>query len=172
MNLERTPTLAMTYPPFVRAWSGLTCGVTVALIAVGTLVTTFRVGMADPIWPTAPWHLFLIEWSEPSTGYLVEHTHRLIGWLAGGCILVQTALLWWSSESRWRRWAALGLIAAVSGAVAIGMRLVKIAPVRSLEALWNVGFFVAVVAAIAFVILAAQELRSRAPGRWQRVFVT
>src|SRR5947207_1162571 len=111
MNLERTPTLAMTYPPFVRAWSALTCGVTFTLIAVGTLVTTFRVGMADPVWPTAPWHLFVIEWAEPSPGFLVEHTHRLIGWLAGGLILIQTMALWWSSR---RRWAALALIAVVS----------------------------------------------------------
>ena len=39
--------------------------------------------MADPVWPTYPWHLLLISWDEPSPGFIIEHTHRLVGYVAG-----------------------------------------------------------------------------------------
>jgi heme A synthase len=61
---------------------------TVGLLALGAVVTTFRVGMADPIWPTAPWALLLIDWQEPSPGFLIEHAHRLAGYLVGCCSIV------------------------------------------------------------------------------------
>ena len=89
------------YPRWLRVWSVLTVIATFVLIAVGTLVTTFRVGMADPIWPTAPWHLLIAKYTEPSAGYFIEHTHRIAGYLGGMFILVQTLALWWYSPTAW-----------------------------------------------------------------------
>jgi cytochrome c oxidase assembly protein subunit 15 len=85
---------------------------TVALLGLGAVVTTFRVGMADPIWPTYPWHLFLISWQEPSPGFLIEHTHRLAGYVVGLCAIV-LAIGLWRYQPRGRL-GVLGLVALLS----------------------------------------------------------
>jgi len=82
------PTLAHR---LLHGWAVLTVLATVCLLALGSVVTTFRVGMADPVWPTYPWHLLLIDWSEPSAGFLIEHTHRLAGYIVG-CLFIVLAL--------------------------------------------------------------------------------
>jgi len=79
------PTLAHR---LLHGWAVLTVVATVCLLALGSVVTTFRVGMADPVWPTYPWHLLLIDWSEPSAGFLIEHTHRLAGYIVGVLFIV------------------------------------------------------------------------------------
>ena len=56
------------------AW--ISVAVLAVLLGLGTLITTYRVGMVDPIWPTEPWFL-ISNWREPSAGYLIEHTHRV-----------------------------------------------------------------------------------------------
>ena len=89
---------------WMHAWAGLTAVATFLLLALGSVVTTLRVGMADPIWPTYPWHLFLIDWHEPSTGFLIEHSHRLAGYVVGCCTI---GLMAASGE----RAAAVGLLA-------------------------------------------------------------
>ena len=53
-------------PRWLHAWAMLTAVVAGAAVTMGAVVTTFRVGMADPVWPTAPWYLFFISWREPS----------------------------------------------------------------------------------------------------------
>ena len=55
------------------AW--ISVAVLAVLLGLGTLITTYRVGMVDPIWPTEPWFL-ISNWREPSAGYLIEHTHH------------------------------------------------------------------------------------------------
>jgi cytochrome c oxidase assembly protein subunit 15 len=101
-------------PRWLHAWSVLTAGVTVALLALGAVVTTFQVGMADPIWPTYPWHLALIDWSEPNPGFVLEHTHRLAGYVVGCCVIVLTLGLW-RTRLRW-----LG-VAALAGVIVQGL---------------------------------------------------
>jgi len=162
----------MTYPRWLRIWSTLTALATFGLIAVGTLVTTFRVGMADPVWPTAPWHLLIVPFAEPSAGYLIEHTHRIAGYLGGTFVLVLTVALWWSTLALWKRFAALLLVLAVAAGTAIGMRLVKTAEQRSIEALFNPGFGLAGAAALAFLSMAWMEAGCRMAGGKQRALVT
>src|SRR5579864_161286 len=159
------------YPRWLRVWSVATVIATFALIAVGTLVTTFHVGMADPLWPTAPWHLLLIE-RVPSFGFYVEHTHRIAGYLAGTLILVQTLALWWFSPSLMRRVGSLLLLIGVAVGTALGMRLVKTAEVRSVQALINPGFGLALASALAFLALAWSEVTSRAAGGKLRALAT
>src|SRR5947209_6042571 len=88
-------------PRWLHAWALLTVCATFVLLFLGSVVTTFRVGMADPIWPTYPWHLLLISWDEPSAGFLVEHSHRLAGYVVGCCIIVLTLGIWMTSTRRW-----------------------------------------------------------------------
>lgn len=171
MNLQYTPTVVLAYPPLLRIWSALTAGVAFLTVLVGTLVTTFHVGMTDSLWPTAPWHLLLIE-RVPNFGFYVEHSHRLVGYLIGICVLVQTVGLWWSSPNRVRRWCGMGAIVSIAVGTGYGMRLVKAAGVRSVDSLTNVGFAIAAIGAVAFLVIAYLEFTARTAGRWQRGLVT
>ncbi len=105
-------------PRWLHAWAVLTAAATVALLALGAIVTTFQVGMADPVWPTVPWHLALIDWREPNPGFVIEHTHRLAGYIVGCCVIVLAGGLWLSARRAWLRW--LGLI-ALGGVIAQGL---------------------------------------------------
>ena len=49
---------------WLHAWAVLTFIATLGLLVLGQLVTSFRAGMADPIWPTEPWYLFAAGWQE------------------------------------------------------------------------------------------------------------
>ena len=49
-------------PRWLHVWAIFTVAVTVVLLVLGQLVTSFRAGMADPIWPTEPWYLFVVGW--------------------------------------------------------------------------------------------------------------
>jgi len=101
-------------PRWLHLWAGATVCVCLALLAVGQLVTSFRVGMADPIWPTEPW--YLLSHYEPSPGYLVEHAHRILGWLVGGMSTVLALGLWGTHPSRPARFLGLAALAVLVGA--------------------------------------------------------
>jgi cytochrome c oxidase assembly protein subunit 15 len=100
-------------PRWLHCWAVLTVCATVILLTLGAVVTTFRVGMADPIWPTYPWHLLLISYQEPSAGYLIEHTHRLAGYLVGCCTIVLALGLWRYHARRWLGWLGLTALGGV-----------------------------------------------------------
>jgi heme A synthase len=103
-------------PRWVHVWAIVTVIATACLLALGGLVTTFRVGMADPIWPTTPWYLFSTSWSEPRPGFFIEHSHRLAGFVVGGAAAVLAVGLWLTDPRAWSRWVGLlgllGLLAA------------------------------------------------------------
>lgn len=112
-------------PRWLHAWSVLTAGVTVALLALGAVVTTFQVGMADPIWPTYPWHLALIDWREPNPGFVIEHTHRLAGYVVGCCVIVLTVGLLRSARRPWLKWlGAAALVGVIAQGLLGGFRVV------------------------------------------------
>ncbi len=99
-------------PRWLHRWAVLTVCATLVLLTLGAVVTTFRVGMADPVWPTYPWHLLLVEWEEPRPGFLVEHSHRLAGYVVGCCVIVLAVGLWLGQPRRWL--TALGLAALLA----------------------------------------------------------
>jgi heme a synthase len=99
-------------PRWLHVLAILTMLLTFVLLALGGLVTTFRVGMADPVWPTVPWYLFFIDWREPSAGFLIEHAHRLAGFSVGGATAVLVIGLWLTDPRRLSRW--LGLISLLA----------------------------------------------------------
>ena len=103
---------------WLHAWAVLTACATVVLLALGAVVTTFQVGMADPVWPTYPWHLLLIDWQEPRPGFVIEHTHRLAGYIVGCCVIVLTVGLSVSARRSWLKW--LG-VAALAGVIVQGL---------------------------------------------------
>ncbi len=91
--------------------------VTLPLIGVGGLVTTYDAGMAVPDWPgTYGYNLFLYPlstwWSGP-WDLFVEHGHRLLGALAGIFTIGLVFAVWLGDSRRWMRdasLAALGLV--------------------------------------------------------------
>jgi cytochrome c oxidase assembly protein subunit 15 len=99
-------------PRWLHRWAILSVCATLVLLTLGALVTTRRVGMADPIWPTYPWHLLLIDWEEPRPGFLLEHSHRLAGYVVGCCVIVLAAGLWVAQPRRWL--AVLGFVALLA----------------------------------------------------------
>lgn len=101
-------------PTLGLAWASVV--VLAILLALGTLITTYRVGMVDPVWPTEPWFL-LTNWREPSAGYLIEHTHRVAAYCSGIVILAVTMAAWRQAP------IALGLvpITLVAAGLAVAM---------------------------------------------------
>jgi cytochrome c oxidase assembly protein subunit 15 len=55
---------------------------------LGAEVTTKKVGMVDQQGFRAPWHLFTLSGDQLSVGYLIEHGHRLAGFVVGTCCIV------------------------------------------------------------------------------------
>src|SRR5947199_5765046 len=110
-------------PRWLHGLAVLTVCATVVLLTLGAIVTTFRVGMADPVWPTAPWYLFFISWQEPSPGFLIEHSHRLAGYIVGCCVIVLAAGLVLSASRTWLRvLGAVALLAVIAQGVLGGFR--------------------------------------------------
>ncbi|MDB5307758.1 MAG: ctaA [Gemmataceae bacterium] len=103
---------ARPVPRWLHAWAVLTVAVTLVLLVLGQLVTSFGAGMADPIWPTEPWYLFVIGWQEPNRGYLIEHAHRIAGWTVGGVVGVLALGVWVTDQRKAaRRIGLVGLVA-------------------------------------------------------------
>ncbi len=105
-------------PRWVRIAGIITVLLCVLLLALGGFVTTFRVGMADPVWPTEPWFLLGQDWQQLEFGFLIEHTHRLAGWLTGLAITI-FAFGAWSVEPN-RKLRLIGLVTLVGLLVSYG----------------------------------------------------
>ncbi|CAN5229921.1 COX15/CtaA family protein [soil metagenome] len=97
-------------PRWLHVWTVVTGVAALGAIIGGATVTTLRVGMADPVWPTYPWHLALISWKEPSPGFIIEHMHRLLAYTAGFCVIVLTIGLWVTRCLPWLRYTCLAAI--------------------------------------------------------------
>jgi cytochrome c oxidase assembly protein subunit 15 len=93
----------------------LTVCAAVPLLLLGAEVTTKKVGMVDPVGFREPWHL-LRDWERASRelGYLIEHSHRLFGYLTGFCIIGLAVGLWLVEPRRWLRWLGLAALVGVS----------------------------------------------------------
>ena len=108
--------MAPPFPRWLRVWAVVTFVVSAVLLGFGESVTTLRAGMADPEWPTRPWHLALESDEKWTAGYLVEHTHRILGFLVGGLMSILAVAAWCYEPRKTFRWAGVialvGLIAA------------------------------------------------------------
>lgn len=105
-------------PWWLHYWAVLTVCATLPLLLLGAEVTTKQVGMVDPQGFRTPWHLFTVPWMERGLGYVIEHSHRLAGFVVGTCVIVLAAGLWWGQQRRWLRWVGL---AALGGVIVQGL---------------------------------------------------
>ncbi len=107
--------------PFLSAWSWASTLLVLSLLTLGTLITTYRVGMVDPIWPTEPWYLLSQDWAEPSAGYFIEHIHRVVGYICGFAILGMVFIAWLGTQAKSGRIVPAICLLGVSFGVAIAM---------------------------------------------------
>lgn len=83
------------------------------LIFVGGLVTTYRVGMAVPDWPTTfGINMFLYRFWEAAWGVFIEHGHRLYGSAVGVATIV--LCLWFLASERRTYMKVLGVFALLA----------------------------------------------------------
>jgi cytochrome c oxidase assembly protein subunit 15 len=75
-------------PRWLRAWAVFTALAALPLVTLGAEVTTKKVGMVDKEGFRVPWHLFTVAGQDLSLGYLIEHGHRLAGFVVGVCCIV------------------------------------------------------------------------------------
>jgi heme A synthase len=109
-------------PRWLHVWAVLCVLATFVLLLIGQLVTSFRAGMADWVWPTEPWYVFRTATDvekqrfRDEFPYFIEHTHRMVGWTVGGLAIVLAVGLAFTSPRRGPRWAVLaGLIVLIVG---------------------------------------------------------
>lgn len=110
-----------TYPVplWLRWWAWVTVLTTLLLVVLGAEVTTKKVGMADPVGLRNPLYLFESEhgsiralylWQTNNLGLLIEHAHRLFGWIVGLQCLIFAVGMAVSARGGFR---LLGLLAGV-----------------------------------------------------------
>ena len=94
--------------PKLIAW--VAAATTVPLLFTGGQVTTYRVGMAVPDWPTTfGINLFLFNMWNASWGVFIEHRHRLFGSALGFLSIILA--VWFLAADR-RIWVkTLGVVA-------------------------------------------------------------
>lgn len=105
---------ARPVPRWLHAWAVLTVVATLALLVLGQLVTSFRAGMADPIWPTEPWYLFFHY--KVDFGYIIEHSHRKAGYVIGTVVSVLALGMWRTDPRKAARWTGLAALVVLLGA--------------------------------------------------------
>jgi heme A synthase len=101
-------TIIRPVPRWVRVWAILTLLAAVVLLILGGFVTSFRAGMADPVWPTEPW--YLLDNYKLDAGYLIEHIHRIFGFLVGGLTIVLVVAAWRYEPNKLLRLFALAAV--------------------------------------------------------------
>src|SRR4051812_40866285 len=108
--------------PWLRRFAFSTALATLALIAIGGLVTSHEAGMAVPDWPNSyGYSMFLFPISKWVGGILYEHSHRLLASFVGVLVV---ALTRWLCGSKSR--LPLGLIGAAE--MIAGLLIPKFAP--------------------------------------------
>jgi cytochrome c oxidase assembly protein subunit 15 len=112
-NLNFMTTTSQT-SPWLHRLAVLTVCATLPLLVLGAEVTTKQVGMVDPEGFREPWHLLRVPLQELGLGFLIEHSHRLAGFIVGTCVIVLAVSLWLREPRRWLRWLGLAALLGVS----------------------------------------------------------
>jgi len=144
---DTTP--AQAYRPGPHRFALLAAIFTWPLIFVGGLVTTYRVGMAVPDWPTTfGINMFLYDMTSAPWGVFGEHAHRLYGAAVGlFTILLMVDFLAFERRKSMKGLGALALVAVIVQGLLGGLRVrynsTLLAAVHGVSAQAFFGFMVA-----------------------------
>lgn len=121
----KTPDRRAGYRPAPHWAASLAAVFTWPLLFVGGLVTTYRVGMAVPDWPTTfGMNMFLYNMWEAAWGPFIEHGHRLYGAAVGICtILLMLDFLLFDRRRSVKALGVLALVAVIAQGVLGGLRV-------------------------------------------------
>lgn len=115
MNVRDSNQSANVFPGRGLHWVALAAAVfTWPLLISGGEVTTYKVGMAVPDWPsTFGENMFLYDFWNASVGVFKEHVHRLLGATLGFTAIILAVWTLRTDPRRWMRFAGVGALAAV-----------------------------------------------------------
>jgi len=100
--------------PWLSRYALFTAIATLALIALGGVVTSKDVGMAVPDWPNSyGYNMFLFPVSKWAGGVLYEHTHRLVATVVG--VLVVALTRWTCGRIACKPLIVIGLLELGAG---------------------------------------------------------
>lgn len=112
VRLRRAP---RPEPNWTGAFAAVAATATLALLAVGGLVTSHRAGLAVVDWPNSfGYNMFLYPLSRMTGGIYLEHAHRLFGSLVGLTTVVLAVHLWVVDRRRAVRRLGLAAVVMVS----------------------------------------------------------
>jgi heme A synthase len=162
---HRSPDTALSLR-LSHVWAIVTLVSAFLSISSGALVTTLGIGMSDPVWPTAPWTLFVISWQEPSPGYLIEHSHRLVDWITGFCSIGLAISLWRSARSSPMRWLGVTAMLGVGLQGLLGGLRVRLHALQGPGLAWFHGAFgQAFFAFLAAIVVVTSSQWQQAPSQ-------
>lgn len=103
------------------AFASVAASATLALLAIGGLVTGHGAGLAVADWPNSfGYNMFLYPLSRMTGGIYFEHAHRLFGSLVGLTTVVLAVHLWRVDRRRWMRGLAAAAVVMVSAQGLLG----------------------------------------------------
>ena len=120
------------------------------LLISGGQVTTYKVGMAVPDWPTTfGMNMFLYDMWTADWGAFIEHRHRLMGSYLGMATIVLAGWFLWAEPRRWLKGLGvtalvLVLIQGLLGGIRVRMNSTAFAAVHGCSAQAVFAFLVAV----------------------------
>jgi heme a synthase len=127
---QTTDKLNAPTPRWLHALSVLTAVCALPLLTLGAEVTTKDVGMIDQAPIRSPLHLLQVVdelggWrkviDEKGIGWLIEHSHRFVGWIVGFLSICLTVGLFGWESRRWLRWVGLAALVAVGSQGVLGI---------------------------------------------------
>ena len=131
---------------WIHALAVLTVLAAFPLLFLGAEVTTKGVGMADqrpvvnPL--SALWEIIA---GQQSGGWVIEHSHRLAGWLVGLCGIVLTAALWLGESRRWLQWLGTVALVLIAAQGLLGIFRVQLNAILGPTLAWVHGSFAPIV---------------------------
>ncbi len=118
--------------PWPRRAAWLAVLATLPIFLIGGTVTTLRVGMAVPDWPTTfGQNMFTYPLGEmlANTGVFWEHSHRLWGAFVGVTVVALALVVWaWEPRRLVKLLAALALLGVLAQGVLGGLRVTENSP--------------------------------------------
>jgi heme a synthase len=118
----------LRYRPGIHAAAVIAAAFTLPLLYVGGSVTTYRVGMAVPDWPTTfQENMFLYDFWNAPFGVRLEHSHRLYGAAVGLFTIMLAGGLLVYEPRRWLKGLGmLALVAVIGQGVLGGLRVTRV----------------------------------------------